>query len=854
VCLFSATMAPEILDLTSKRGGREAATRSPPLELRDLEAGLQVPFLPSLAAFSRRRKESRAGLNGQPPRLRRQRTFMRFHGAVQYADRPQARVVEASRPSELFKDAGPSNSARLCPCQAGRDVEGVCPLCRAPGGSPFHGVWVCPRAAEERAAIAPQTFLGGVVGGAEAGGGAIPVARVPGLVGIGFFPGGFEAKAWTPRPPTPSMWGSIFMGGSCAAKVARASAGAALGHPDSDGAARAGRVGNGAADRAAKKGADVRPRPTEALENIGLPPALCNVARCLCRRSARATKLKGQIFDMLEMASGARHGRPPSRLLFVLVIDMLPRRMQRMWPPALARAFAGDNGSIGSHPVASVLRAPEVFCLFLGGGRWKPASGMSFARRNASSPMGILARFMRDAVRILVKKDELTLEGTAAHAKKKARNAAYNARERAEKKAAALEAVVEPYTRKIARLEHRVDLVRDHRRDFWEQLQKAKDFQRGAEKERGDAIRRLCSFQTWWSVFLKLCLQDCAGGREGAGRQGRGRPQELPNTLASEVKHWSESGVSAYLFCQHFGMVGKTHFCADSSDEYALSAASAVKGTILAGTPTSLWMNKPDAFATRCFDYNLGTLKSEVGVDAHATVERWIQSFEEGVEEHMARKMDSGSSFADLLGGGPRKRPAAAKAAPKRRAKRSAKSRPAQAGVKKRPVMKRPARSRPPAARTRKVTLQVDESFLDKGELSKLAKNARGKQELLENFKELSPPAGVAVVSDKWRGAIAAVKQYRNDAGLTERMLPHKVVNHSAGEIANERGFTTNRVELQWSLVKRWIRKRYGGTLPKKADRKKWSRLLAEHRFRTHIKASGQKVSFAALAAAFQTW
>eukprot|EP00959_Pyramimonas_sp_CCMP1952_P160440 3355708-Pyramimonas_sp.AAC.1 len=125
--------------------------------------------------------------------------------------------------------------------------------------------------------------------------------------------------------------------------------------------------------------------------------------------------------------------------------------------------------------------------------------------------------------------------------------------------------------------------------------------------------------------------------------------------------------------------------------------------------------------------------------------------------------------------------------------------------------MKRPARPRPPVARARKVTLQVDESCLNKGKLSKLAKSARpkkdkpwlwgavaqgsphlfffkvlasvedaydgkprGKLELLENFKELSPPAGVAIASDKWRGAIAAAKQYRNDAGLTERMLPHE--------------------------------------------------------------------------------
>ncbi|CAK0832927.1 unnamed protein product [Prorocentrum cordatum] len=385
--------------------------------------------------------------------------------------------------------------------------------------------------------------------------------------------------------------------------------------------------------------------------------------------------------------------------------------------------------------------------------------------------------------------------GTAAHSKKKAPpTMPANARRRRP-----------PPPRRWSSLTRGVRHVRaacqEELKETQKQLKEERRARGRAEKERDDAKRRLCSFQTWWSVFLKLCLQDCAGGREGAGRQGRRRPQELPKTWATEVKHWSESGVRHLRWLR---------WCTENGDE--------------------------------------------VGVDAHATVERWIQTLEEGVEEHVARKMDSVSIFADLLGGGPRKHPAAAKAAPKRRAKRSAKSRPAQAGVKERPVMKRPARSRPPAARTRKAILQVDESFLSKGKLSKLAKNARGKQELSENFKELSPPAGVAIVSDKWRGTIAAVKQYRNDAGLTERTLPHEVVNHSAGEITNERGFTTNHVELQWSLAKRWIRKRHGGTLPKKADRKKWSRLLAEHRFRTHIKASGQKVNFAALAATFQAW
>eukprot|EP00959_Pyramimonas_sp_CCMP1952_P259343 5422003-Pyramimonas_sp.AAC.1 len=75
--------------------------------------------------------------------------------------------------------------------------------------------------------------------------------------------------------------------------------------------------------------------------------------------------------------------------------------------------------------------------------------------------------------------------------------------------------------------------------------------------------------------------------------------------------------------------------------------------------------------------------------------------------------MDSSSAFADLAGSGPRNRPAAAKAAPKRRAERSTGSQPARAGLNQRLVMGRPARSTPPATRAEKVILQVDEFLLN---------------------------------------------------------------------------------------------------------------------------------------------
>ena len=60
-------------------------------------------------------------------------------------------------------------------------------------------------------------------------------------------------------------------------------------------------------------------------------------------------------------------------------------------------------------------------------------------------------------------------------------------------------------------------------------------------------------------------------------------------------------------------------------------------------------------------------------------------------------------------------------------------------------------------------------------------------------------------------------------------------MNHSQGEIVNARGFTTNLIESKWSALKRWIRKRYSGTLPNSNERSKWTRLIAEHRFRTFM-------------------
>ena len=47
------------------------------------------------------------------------------------------------------------------------------------------------------------------------------------------------------------------------------------------------------------------------------------------------------------------------------------------------------------------------------------------------------------------------------------------------------------------------------------------------------------------------------------------------------------------------------------------------------------------------------------------------------------------------------------------------------------------------------------------------------------------------------------------------RQLTHEICNHSEGEIVNERGYSTNAIEIKWGIVKRWVKKKCGGALPK---------------------------------------
>ena len=112
----------------------------------------------------------------------------------------------------------------------------------------------------------------------------------------------------------------------------------------------------------------------------------------------------------------------------------------------------------------------------------------------------------------------------------------------------------------------------------------------------------------------------------------------------------------------------------------------------------------------------------------------------------------------------------------------------------------------------------------------------RGTEEMYKNIESLGLKKGWVLVSDKWKATLAAIKRYREIYNISPSQLPHEVVNHSAGEIVNERGFTTNLIESKWSSLKRWVRARCGGKLPNSTDRSGWKLWIGEYQFRKYMK------------------
>ena len=109
----------------------------------------------------------------------------------------------------------------------------------------------------------------------------------------------------------------------------------------------------------------------------------------------------------------------------------------------------------------------------------------------------------------------------------------------------------------------------------------------------------------------------------------------------------------------------------------------------------------------------------------------------------------------------------------------------------------------------------------------------RGHKEMLRNITSLGSKQHDTFASDKWKLTVSAFKAFREANGLSESDLPHEIVNHSLGELANENGFSTNPIEAKWSVIKRCIRNTMADKLPAHADRQKWRSLIAEYQARS---------------------
>ena len=327
--------------------------------------------------------------------------------------------------------------------------------------------------------------------------------------------------------------------------------------------------------------------------------------------------------------------------------------------------------------------------------------------------------------------------------------------------------------------------------------------------------------------------------------------------------------------------------CEDCCDK----RMSAAQGTILGSSPVSYWMKILDCVTMWCNDYPYRIINQELGFrldGATPATDEWIPYFQKQASKFIQRKL----MFADVceriresnrcteeevvvMKKKPskgttvmmQKKPSNATATPTHK-------KPAANKVLRRPTMfKRPAKSSLPAYRTNKLIVQADESYLNKKKRSMLSKvgrpqhdqlwiwgciiqghpgcfffrildhasdafdgKPRGKAEMLVNLHYVGITREVIYVSDSWKGTIAAVKQYRIDKRWPASSLRHEICNHSQGEIVNRNGFTTNGIESRWSVLKRWIRKRYGGKLPAYKDRNAWRLLVEEFQYRKYLK------------------
>ena len=269
-----------------------------------------------------------------------------------------------------------------------------------------------------------------------------------------------------------------------------------------------------------------------------------------------------------------------------------------------------------------------------------------------------------------------------------------------------------------------------------------------------------------------------------------------------------------------------------------------------------LWMEKLDVLLMWIKEYPRATILLELSDRHHKTIDAWIDSFQDVFCDWAKLQITHGfdGKCFKALEKPTNKRPASASRAPAPRKKPAA-------------CMKKPSSAR--SSKKARIFV-VDESHLNKHKPGKLSKQGRpqkdqiwiwgavlqcsmsthfifkilkhpaealdgkprGHKEMLENLRSLGLRREDVLVSDKWKATVSSAKTLSHDVPFE-----HQIVNHSAGEIVNSDGYTTNHIEAKWSVVKRWIRKRNGGRLPNHSDRQKWTNLIYEYQARCLLRA-----------------
>ena len=289
----------------------------------------------------------------------------------------------------------------------------------------------------------------------------------------------------------------------------------------------------------------------------------------------------------------------------------------------------------------------------------------------------------------------------------------------------------------------------------------------------------------------------------------------------------------------------------------------------------SMWMMKLECFILWILEYPRQHIVRELHPTPHESIDAWIASFQGTLsswfEIHMSKGFESALSQKIL------RKPSTYKVCIKKPASTY------QVAKKPASALKRPSSSSASRRKPNKLHLKAagnsrifiaDEAHLNKkkhGILSKhgrpqrdqiwlwgavlhghvrthfifrILKNAedahegkpRGHKEMLTNLSMLGLRKGDIFVSDKWKATLSALKAHRTLHGLSARTLRHEIVNHSQGEIVNQNGFSTNATECKWSVIKRWIRQRLSGILPRHGDREKWTLFINEYQARALLK------------------